>query len=181
MLDKIEFSMFVKHILHYIAGYIVHKLALNITCMHCTNLILAEKPDHTYYVQTNASYAFTHFVNRSKLYFPSKAVEQIISVTEKVFKTQIIIEGLSSKNFKSNIVRNVIQILQLKLQLLFHPPHPITNTTSDSHELYLISHVVEQYVKIRMYSYSKKVCSKLLGQRETMRQKLHKTILFYHI
>lgn len=55
MLDKIEFSMFVKHILHYIAGYIVYKLALTITCMLCINLILPEKPDHTYYVQTSVA------------------------------------------------------------------------------------------------------------------------------
>lgn len=114
--------------------------------MHCTNLILAKRHDHTYCVQSNTSHVFcshARFVNRNKLYYPFKAVEQIISVTEKVFKTQIIMEGLSSKNFKSNIVRNVMQILQLKLQLLFDPPHPITNTTSDLYELYLISHIAE--------------------------------------
>ncbi|EFN81798.1 THAP domain-containing protein 9, partial [Harpegnathos saltator] len=41
MLDNIELSMFVQNILHYIGGYVVHKLASQITCMHCINMILA--------------------------------------------------------------------------------------------------------------------------------------------
>lgn len=67
--------MFVQNILHYIGGYVVHKLASQITCMHCINMILAKRHDHTYCVETNTSSAFTSFVNRSKLSYPSKAVE----------------------------------------------------------------------------------------------------------
>lgn len=61
-------------------------------------------------------------------------------------------------------------------------PHPVQSLATESkHELELIKCIAKRYLSIRLKTYAKEETLKIMGNRISMRQRLHNTILFSNV
>lgn len=185
VMDKIMLTQFHEYILYYIAGFVVRKLLQKNVCVYCEKMLIREKSlDHNYStkIDPNNYASFTNFVNNGKLVFPSKVVLDIVKVTEQVFRAEVKLHFMGKNNFKQKISIAVTQhFINNRLLQKFQPPHPIVDMHEDLHEVQVLKYIVDMYANIRIQTHAKKKTLEILGDKATIRQKLHKTILFYHV
>lgn len=185
ILENSDLSDFKNNVLYYISGCIARSYFEKYDCEDCRSIILTRKSsnDHSYCVDTDVSYsAFTSFVSRGKLYFVAKEIFQVIQMAEKVYQAEIQLGYLGKKNFKTRIMMACVENFFIKCKG-FSVPHPVVNADifTDSHEIRIVKFFVSQYCNTRIYSDCKKKTLNVLGNRATLRQKLHNSILFYHV
>lgn len=188
MVDNLKLSPIQENIVYYIAGTIVRTLLKEIHCHHCANILIDHNMAisdkcHSYTININKYNAFTLFVNRGKLCYPSSAVFTIVETVEKTFKTELTLHGMRETHFKRNIVINTVQMLLPNIRNMFTPEHPVSYNIEDEdlHEIQIIKIIAAKYIKLRTLTYCKKATERHLKERGTSRQKLNKTILFYHV
>ncbi|EZA47209.1 THAP domain-containing protein [Ooceraea biroi] len=185
LVDDIALSSLQDNIIYYIGGFIIRKLLKKLTCEHCHNILLTSQDSNSKerLVDINQYAAFTSFINRGGLLFPSYGVHKILKYTERVFKVEIQCGFMGKKNFKDKIVRIVLQTFVSSLEQLFQPSHPIIDmdVCEDLHEIQMIKSLSTIYTNIRTATHAKKTTLRMLADRSTIRQKLHNMILFYHV
>lgn len=146
--------------------------------------MLSQASDHSYIVNSSNRASFLTFVNRGKLCFPSDIAYDIVKLGEKIFKAQLNIGFMGSINFKERMIAEAVKHYADKIHTLFQPSHPIVDTSNQSnelHEIKIIKFIIGYYAKIRLNAFAKTKTLEYLGTKATMRQKLHKTILFHHV
>lgn len=184
-LESEELSFYQENILYYIAGFVVQKFIKKCTCSHCNDLVLSTfSTDHTY-ADFNVKHpsAFLTFVNRGKLCIPSYGIFEIVKYCEKTFRAQINL-GDHSVNFKDKISHVASRHFAPMIPKLFPFSHPVFETMHgccEPHEMKIIKTIASDYFKIRLRSYAKAKTLDFIGSKATLRQKLSKTILFYHV
>lgn len=182
LVDLTSLSSFQNNILYYIGGVIVRKLLKKNSCSFCQEIITHQgTQDHTYLVDINDSSSFTRFVSNGKLYYPSKGVFEIVQYTERAFRAELAMGYLGQYDFKKRIVISVTQNFLSKLSSLFGNTHPMVEMNDELHEIQVLKYVANTYASIRIMTHSTKKTLQMLGQKATLRHKLNKTVLFYHI
>lgn len=182
--DNEDFSYYKNNILYYMAGCCAKKISEKLSCKHCLAALFINKEhdDHDYdhSIDVYKVSSFTSFIDRGKLKYVSKFVFQIILYTEKIFKFHSS-ESLQKVN-KVKIILFVLQNFYSILRNYFDPPHPIQSfQCEDSHEMQLIKSIASHYLTARMMSHGKTQTLKIIGHKSTLRQKLHKTVLFSNV
>jgi hypothetical protein len=73
---------------YHISVQILKKMLAKNSCCHCYSIVMTSKET----ISDEHSYKhFTKFVSNGKLYFPSKAVFEIVKYTEKAFRAEVIL------------------------------------------------------------------------------------------
>lgn len=183
-LNNINLSDYQENILYYITGYIISQFMKKCDCFHCHDILLLHVSDHNYTVNSSNRASFITFVNRGKLCIPSDMAYEIVKFGEKVFKAELNVGFIGSINFKERMIAEAIKHYVVKIRTLFQPLHPIADTSNqcnELHEIKIIKFIIGSYAKIRLNAFAKTKTLEYLGRKAAMRQKLHKTILFYHI
>lgn len=183
LVEATSLTEYKNNVLYYIAGYIVNKLLEKMSCRYCISALLSNKlinKEHDYAVDINKHSSFTSFIDRGGLKHVSKFVFDVICYTEKVFTSMVSNSMLNTT--KSKISMLVVQHFYSKLDELIDPPHPVNSITcEDRHDVALVKCLINKYLNLRLTTYGKHKTLKIIGARATLRQKLHKTILFSNI
>lgn len=185
-LDSFQLPPYQSNILYYITGNIVKKLKNKCNCTHCNDILLKSnnKTDHEYTVNPSNSSGFLTFVNRGGLCVPSEIAFKIVMFCEKVFQIEIKVGFIGSINFKDTINAAGVKHFLPMIPTLFKLTHPLIETVNqcqELHEIKIIKLIAESYCTKRLHTYAKTKTLEYLGKKATMRHKLHKTILFYHV
>lgn len=182
-ISRTSISDFKDNILYYIAGYITNKLSKKNSCAYCIAALfkLKEQCDHNYAVDICKFSSFTTFIDRGKLKYVTKFAFNIVKYCEKVFLTMCHTNGLKNLN-KNRLMLLVVQHFYMSGNMHFDPPHPIESfNCEDSHEIVILKSIASSYLNLRLFSHTKTHNLKIVGQRSTLRQRLHKTILFNNV
>ena len=89
-LESVDLQFFQENILFYISGYMVQKYLDRCICCHCWDILTADicnEYNYTIMPDINEHSSFLKFINRRKLYTPSKIVFDITKYCEKAFKS----------------------------------------------------------------------------------------------
>lgn len=110
LVDDITVSSLQENIIYYIGGFIIRKMLKKLTCEHCHNILLTsqESNNKQRLVDINQYGAFTSFINRGALLFPSYGVHKVLKYNERVFKAEVQCDFIGKKKFKHKIVRIVL-------------------------------------------------------------------------
>lgn len=180
-IDRVSLSSIQKNILYYISGFIVRRFLSKSHCKYCHNIVLDKQSDHNYTIDINVISSFTTFVSEGKLCIPSTGVFKVIEFSEKIYKSLITAGHCGKKNFKLKLVSTVSSHFIPLISRNLFASHPITDSCNDIHEVQLIKFLANYYSDLRIYTDSKKMTQRILGNKAGLRQKLNKTILFYNI
>lgn len=186
VLNENNLSNYEENILYYISGYIVSKFVKTCNCSYCHEILLApfKHRDHDYVNNSSDRTSFFTFINKGQLCIPSNIGYEIVKFAEKIFKAELHVGFMGCINLKNRMTAIAIKYFIDKIPLLFQPLHPITDTSNqweELHEFKIIKYMINLFCKIRLHAYAKTNTLQYLGKKATLRQKLHKTILFYHV
>lgn len=175
LLDRNNLSDYKNNILYYISGYIVMKILDKLTCQHCQALLITHRTqDHDYLIDVCEFSSFTAFVDRGGLKYASRFVFDVVKYIEKLFL--LMSPDLQNLNMKK-MLNMTLQHFSLKMKHIL-PAHP---SSEESHEIELIKCIGQKYLNLRLSSYGRSTTLKHVGNKATLRQKLHKTILFSNV
>lgn len=178
-------SEYKNNILYYISGFIVKKFFEKSNCEHCKAALVSNEnqvsKEHGYAIDLNNYSAFTMFIDRGGLKHASTFVFLVVQYTEKVFIT--LAKDSLLKTNRHKIMIMIQQHFYDNLESLIVPPHPINSFNCETrHEINLLKFIANKYLTMRMATYGKDQTFKAIGtSRATLRQKLHKTILFSNV
>lgn len=172
--------------LYYITAYIVSNFMKKCNCCYYHDILLAlpKTRDHDCVINSNDRTSFFNFVTKGRLCIPSNVIYDIVKFAEQAFKSELNVGFMECINLKNRITVIAIKYFIDKLNLLFRPVHPITDTSNECeelHEIKIIKFMIDSFCKVRLNAYAKTTTLQYLGRKATLRQKLHKTILFYHV
>jgi hypothetical protein len=161
VIDNLVLSPIKENILYYISGYILKKMLVKNSCCHCHSLVMTSKEtisgEHSYSLLDINDYKnFTKFVSNGKLYFPSRAVFEIVKYTEKAFRAEVILGHMQKPLFKKRIMNLVQQQFIPEIKTLFYPSHPVVDISEDLHEIQIIKFVSSTYANVRIQTHAKK-------------------------
>jgi hypothetical protein len=155
----------------YIAGWVVRKMFEHLRCETCRlSLISTEMPTEYY-----ESYHLLTLKDNGGLVVPSHAVVKIVTVADKVVReqqAQLAMRKITSVPVVSRVLAEIgnFDILQLGSHI------DDTSDGIDNHHFSLIRTLVDKFVTLRLHHLAKLHTLDL--QRQNIRQKLTKTILF---
>lgn len=148
-------------------------------CTDCLKIIENKNTIEHNYCRNPASYVT--FIDKGGLIFPSDGVLKVLNVSEKVFRSFIILHNIHDKNIRQKIILIVSSHFSDKLKI-FSTKHPLTSdVTEEVHEIQLIKKIVEYYINIRGRSLAQSETLKKQGNASTVRAKLNKLIIFNHV
>lgn len=125
-------------------------------CSSCHTILIKEiESDHNYNISQDYQ-VFAKFVNRGKLYFPSKAVYEVVKYTERVFKAEIGLGYLGKTSFKRRILHLVLQNFLPKMHSIFVPAHSIVDLHEELHKVQIIKYISNYYCNFRIQTHAKK-------------------------
>lgn len=159
-------SEFSKHIMAYIAGYVVHSLKKKIMCVECISALTSVTRDMYLF-------SFINKKNKGGLEYPSTDVLEICIQAEQVIKCavlcnpkkQISTVSVVNKTLKIFVNRNIFSNLLV---------HGYDQSAFDNHRILLIKAVVNRYTNVRLYHFAKQKTNK----SESIRHHSNKIVLF---
>lgn len=161
-------SAYAKHIITYIAGYIVYYLKKHIVCEYCLNSL-----DST--SRGSFLYSFIDLKNKKGLQYPSDDVIEICLKCEKVLKNEISVVGLSkvSIDYLKNLILREFVTANVFRNLVIHS---FDQFALDNHRCLLIKSIIERYLNIRLIYLSKRKTDK--NRAVSIRHTSNKIVLF---
>lgn len=183
-LERNSLADFHSNILYFISGSLVKKFINKYPCEFCENLLLNDSPisDHTYHGLALSQYiSFTAMKSRGKLLFVSAFEMEIVTLTEKIYKSSVIPGRMKKAHLKQDIMLAVQKkiITSGKLRDLNHPT--INSNFMGTHELKIVKCICSMFLNLRIHFDCKNDTLTFLGKKSTLRTKLHNTILFSNV
>ena len=162
----------------------VKKLLKLFTCQACRNSLVSNctyptatnTSDHNYcgiqsmrYTKVAAASAFTLFINKGGLQIPSQSVFHVLEYAEQVFKACVCKDGnqISNEfNLRSRMILEVCHhfILDKSGQSVFEDHEQGMNESlfEDDHRVKLIKYTADKYFTLRLFTYGKRYCKKVI-------------------
>lgn len=177
-----------KNILHYIAGYIARNYLKKCNCIFCNEIIITQNfvhMDHDFQPPSLDDHtSFTRFKTHGRLVFVSNLIYEVVRSTENLFVHYKESGAICEENLVKNIVRNIVHKFIEKFYQVDRHPVPenrkeVFNT--QPHVLQILEFFSTSYCTLKLHTYAKDFSFDSLGSRATLRSKLTKTVLFYHI
>lgn len=158
--DPSLLTEFSKHVIVYIAGFVVSKLKKELSCEECVSAIISDTKYASLQLQKD----------KGGLCYPSKDVAKICEICEIIFRKN---RGLNKKNVLIVLMQESLRRC-LGLTLFFKISHFNSQTFLDCHYSLLIKAISLKYFKVRIHYATKKLSEKT----DKVRNFYNKLVLF---
>ena len=183
-MNKNSFTYYKDAALEYIAGYVVKKMLLKISCGVCANSIInRDIYEHSY---SKSAFSLISVKNRGGLTVPSKDVVSVIKICEQVFTfyvsgTDFRNSKISSdRHLKRNLIYRVSKLVSQRKLFSLLDTHDIefASPNEDLHSTQVMKNIAEHYFNIRLSRYGQDFTSSVKKDTIGLRQQTNKLILF---
>ena len=175
-----EISPYKENILCYIGGFIANRLMKKMSCVRCSEALVAKKPQLKLY-------DFTKLRDRGSLVYPSIDIIKILKASEIIFKFFV-----SGSDFKNPVILNHNKNLKLSLRnkILLELDsgmfesldlHDLEESEigTDLHSRQLIKEIINSYLDIRLFRYGQYFTERKLKKNKAgIRQQSNKLVIF---
>jgi hypothetical protein len=174
-----QLSPFVENVVVYIAGFVVKKLLMKVSCADCKSALTLLSSLSANECEGTSNLCLLTKKNRGGLKTPSADVVSVCQLSEKCFRS--LLHSNCNKPPSGHRVKSalVIQILSLLVDsdvfACLHE-HLLYGDPTTDHRVRLMKQVCMQYLSIRFYNAGKTFTQQLQGDK--VRSVLNKTILF---
>jgi hypothetical protein len=158
--DPTRLTEFARHVVTYIAGFVIKALETQIKCEECLTLLVAtEKLEST----------LQYKKDKGGLHYPSKGVIKLCQIAEETFKKNRIVNKRDTMHYLlSECLKRCIGLK------LFPDGHGFSNaSTFDNHYSLLIKAICKKYLNVRIH-----YTTKMMNRKENIRNMYTKLILF---
>ena len=166
-----KLSLFTLNVIVYIAGWIIHKLSVKLSCKTCKESLLSNNPDNS---RGNVFHLLKHKQNGGLL-VPSQSMIYVVTSAEKHLRRMTNIHRV---NPSLNLLRLQTCVLTDCISVkLFDSTHAVeTQEGVENHRVSLIRSIVSTFFKLRQHHIVK--LQNLRNQLDNCRYTLTKSILF---
>ena len=168
--------------LYYISGYIAKQMSGAMKCPECAVALYQSSSDCDHILQQKST--LLAFKAYGKLFVPSSSVFRVVQTTDKLVREMLLDWKNFTKQSKEKVVLHVLQRMKNRvfLSLQDHSMQcHILEEMIDDHITAMIKHISRRYIKIFLYQFGKVHTERIVkANRTSKRQKLTKTVIFYH-
>ena len=168
--------------LFYIGGFIAKKMAANMKCPECAAALYQSFDQQEHDIKNKTS--LLSFKAYGNFFAPSSSLFRIVQTTDKLVREMLVNWQDTSKQSKERVVLGVVEELKNRVFLVLQEhsmQSHVLNNMEDDHITTLIKYIAHYYIKIFVNQFGKVHTERIVkSNRVSKRQKLRKTVLFYH-
>ena len=168
--------------LYYISGYIAKQMSGAMKCPECAVALYQSSSDCDHILQQKST--LLAFKAYFKLFVLSSSVVRVVQTTDKLVREILLDWQNVTKQSKEKVVLHILQRMRNRvfMSLQDHSMQcHILEEMIDDHITAMIKHISRSYIKIFLCQFGKVHTERIVkANRKSKRQKLTKTVIFYH-